>query len=196
MKSATTSSLVSVLVLVGCATSPRVETEFDETASFAGYKTFAILPLPKTIPGADPGVMLRLGSAIEDAVATSLTAKGYTATTDAKQADIGVYVHGQVVPKTEVTDWGFTPVHTTRGWHGSYPAHVYGGSNVTVDQYEEGTLVVEVYEVKSRDMVWVGWATARTSRDKEGQAERVRAAITSVLESFPHVGQAPAAQAK
>ena len=54
----------------------------------------------------------------------------------------------------------------------------------SVDQYQEGTLVVEVYDQKTKRMVWVGWVTARSpSRAKE--AERTQAALRSITDRFP-----------
>ena len=70
---------LAVAVLSGCQTAPKVQTEFDKSATFASAKTFAIRPIPQQIPGVDPGLILRVGPAATAAVRSSLTAKGYTA---------------------------------------------------------------------------------------------------------------------
>lgn len=181
--------------LTGCATKPpKVNTEYDSAASFTEATTFVILPLPKNIPGADPGVMMRLGPTIEQSVRDSMTAKGYTETMDKAEADIAVLIHGKLVPKTDVTDWGFTPTYGAYGWNRGYRGYYGGmsmGSNVTVDQYDEGTLIGEVYDVESKSMIWVGWMSARANTKREGQEERAATAVTRLLNGYPPVGMMP-----
>lgn len=183
------------MLFVGCATKPpKVNTEFDSQAAFSDAKTFALLPLPKDIPGADPGIMMRLGPTIEQTVRESMTAKGYTEVTNRQDADIAVLIHGKLVPKTDVTDWGFTPYYGAYGWNRGYRGYyggMYGGSNVTVDQYDEGTLIGEIYDVETKSMIWVGWMTARANTKREGQEERTAAAITRLLNGYPPVGMMP-----
>jgi hypothetical protein len=183
----------AVAGLTGCQTAPKVQTEFDSTEGFATMKTFAVLPLPKNIPGVDPGLVLRIGPAVKEAVRGSMKGKGYTETTTTKETDIAILVHGRLVPKTDVTDWGFTPYYGRAGWYGGYNYGAYGGSNVTVDQYNQGTIIVEVYDVKTSKMIWVGWMEDRADDDpkREKQAANVANAIAKILASYPAVGAVP-----
>jgi len=187
-------SIISVVGLLwaGCATTPKVETEYDPAANFAAAKTFVVLPLPQKIPGVDPGLLLRVGPAAVNSAAAALYELGYKQVDDVKYADIAVLVHGKKVPKTDVTDWGFTPYVGGYGWYGRYPygAGVYG-SNITVDQYDEGTLIVEVYDVKSEKQIWVGWMTGRSTTDKSKQAGNVSEGVAMILANYPAAGMAP-----
>ena len=176
--------------LTGCQTAPKAQAEFDKTAGFTAVKTFAILPLPKQIPGVDPGLILRVGPAATAAARTSLKAKGYTEATSAANADMAVLVHGKAVPKTEITDWGFTPYAGRTGWYRGYPYGAYG-SNISVDQYQEGTVIVEIYEVKTQKSIWVGWVTATATEDKSKQAAEVSSGVTQILANYPAVGTIP-----
>ena len=161
-----TFSLIAIMAfgVLGCATKPpQVNTEFDSKADFAGARTFAILPLPKTIPGADPGLAMRVSGSVESTVRAAMTAKGYMEV-DKSEADIAILIHGKLVPKTDVTDWGFTPTYGAYGWNRGYRGYYGGmsmGSNVSVDQYDEGTLIGEVYDVGGLD---VGTSQHQTRR--------------------------------
>jgi hypothetical protein len=172
----------------GCTTAPKISSEFDAEADFTAAKTFALRPLPKEIPNVDPGLIMRVGPAALGAARSTLTGKGYTEVPDMAKADLAIVIHGKSVPKTDVTDWGPTVAYGRAGWYGGY---AYGGSNVTVDQYNEGTLAVEVYDVKTRKMIWVGWATARATEKTDEQAARVGEAITNILAQYPVVGNKP-----
>lgn len=186
---------VLALGLVGCATKPpKVNTEFDSQADFMGVKTYTILPLPKEIPGADPGLAMRVSGDVVMTVRAAMTAKGYTEAADKASADIAVLVHGKLAPKTDVTDWGFTPTYGAYGWNRGYRGYyggMYTGSNVTVDQYDEGTLIAEVYDVESKSMIWVGWITGRANTNREGQNERISAGVDRVLGYYPPMGAMP-----
>jgi hypothetical protein len=160
--------------------------EFNEDVDFSGYKKFAILPLPTSIPGADPGIVLRTGKFVEDSTVRTLTQFGYEQV-PLEEADFAVNLTGKVVPKTDVTDWGYT-YPPRRGWYGYYTPYYYGGSNVTVDQYEEGTLIIEIYDAKTKEMAWVGWGVGR--RKSGGpDYEALDAVVTSILMNFPPEGQ-------
>lgn len=199
MKLSSVASLfVLGLVLVGlsgCQSAPKVNSEFDSSADFTSARTFALRPLPNSIPGVDPGLVLRVGPAATSAARASMSAKGFTEASDVAKADLAVLIHGKSVPKTDVTEWGFTPYYAA-GWRGSYAYGMYGGSSVTVDQYDEGTLIVEVYDVKTRKMIWVGWMTARSSGRTEDQAAKVGNAVSEILAGFPGVGTRPVAPAR
>jgi hypothetical protein len=179
-----------VLGLAGCTTAPKLSTEFDKDYDFTKAKTFIIRPIPKDIPGVDPGLVLRVGPAATAAARSALNGKGYIEVAEPAKADIAVLLHGKSVPKTDVTDWGFTPYYGG-GWYGGYPYGMYGGSSVTVDQYDEGTLIVEVYDVKTRKMVWVGWGTSRMTSKTEEQPGNVGSAVTNLLMGYPAAGQKP-----
>jgi hypothetical protein len=188
-----------ILGLAGCTSTPKLQFDFDKQADFTKAKTFIFKPIPNNIPGVDPGLVMRVGPAAADAVRTSMIAKGYTEVSDKTKADIAVVVHGKAVPKTDVTDWGYTGgmYMGGRGMYGGYPyGAMYGGSNITVDQYTEGTLVVEIYEVSTKNMIWVGWGTARMTEKSDQQVTNVSNGIRTLLNNYPAVGQMPVAPAK
>jgi hypothetical protein len=57
-----------------------------------------------------------------------------------------------------------------------------------VDNYDEGTLIVEMHDRNTQKMVWVGWVTGRTKSDTSGQPERVANLITQILDKYPAKG--------
>jgi hypothetical protein len=68
-------------------------------------------------------------------------------------------------------------------WHWG---RTYFGDEVDVDTYREGTLAIDVFDGKSHQPVWHGWATKRiTEADIRGAAEQIPIAVTAILESFP-----------
>jgi hypothetical protein len=55
-----------------------------------------------------------------------------------------------------------------------------------VRQYREGTLSIDIFDVKSHRPVWHGWAKKELSRKDIEQSEQpIKHAVAAVLEKFP-----------
>ena len=168
------------LLLTACSTTPKVQTEAKAGTDFSRFKTFALLPLPTAVPASDPGLMLRVAEPARQAVVETLTAKGFTEAERA-QADLAVNLRGSSIPRTEVTDWGYT--RNTYHWrYGGAPVHV---GRVEVRDYDERTLAVEIYDNRAKELIWVG-ATSREATGKV-KAEKVQEGIRVILARFPPV---------
>jgi hypothetical protein len=174
----------------GCSTTPKVKTEFDKTSDFSKYKTFAVLPVSRSGPASDPGVALRVGKPAEEEATATLVAGGFQPA-EQGQADFSVLLRGESIPKVEVSQWGYTPMVGGRygGTYGGMYVGGYGSSHIDVDQYDERSLIVEVYDNQTKKVVWVGWSKRRASG--EITVEKARAAVRNVLSAFPP-GREPA----
>jgi hypothetical protein len=181
--------LIAALGFVsGCTTGPEIKYEADATANLTGYKTYILVPFSKPsgtgITGANPGAGLRYAPVLTSSIKSTLAAKGYTEAPK-ETADFAVNVRATVVPKTDITDWGMGyGGYGYGGWgRGGYWGHGGMGYDVTVDQYNEGVLRIEIYDVKKRELVWVGWATAELYKAPEDAG--VAKAVTDILANFP-----------
>jgi hypothetical protein len=72
-----------------------------------------------------------------------------------------------------------------RGWY-RYYSPAYYDRGVYVDQYEEGTLIIEIYDVDSKELVWVGWGQAR-KRSGGPDPDRIKTGVDAILADFPPV---------
>ena len=147
--------------------------DYDRSANFAAYHTFALLQ--RAHPGIpDPLVATHVA---ED-IAQELQRRGYTPAADPESADLIV---------------DFTVGAQDRIAINSYPT-TYGGpifgsalwSNIDLYQYREGTLGIDVFDTRTRRPVWHGSAQQELSRkDLEQPAESIARAVSSVLARFP-----------
>ena len=182
---AAVSVLCCLLFTSGCRTVPKYHYEADPKADFAAYKTFALLPLPEKVPGAELGLMLRIGGVVKSTLEGEFKSKGY-AQVDVDSADFIVNVTGKVVPQVDVTDFGYMPYNTypsAMRWGAQHP-YTTGNRDVYVDEYDEGTLVVEIYDAGTKKLVWVGWTSGRM--DPAGpDPDRVAEGVRGVVAAFP-----------
>jgi hypothetical protein len=172
-------SPVVLLTVAGCAT--PVKTDYKAGADFSKYRTFAVMPLPQRASAEDPGLVLRVGQPAKQAVVEALTAKGLTeAATD--QADLTVALHGKSLPKVEIRDYGYNyPVMTRYGMVSVYQTPYVSASSVSTTT--ERTLIIELLDNHTKELVWVGWTKKDSSEPVK--VEALQEAIRKVLAEYP-----------
>ncbi len=172
--------VMSSLVLVACS-SLRVASDFDHTASFAGYHSFSWM-VREHQGVANPLVVQRAHDAIE----AELKTRGFSETADPAAADFVVDFTIGSRERTEVNTYP-APYTSSGWWNGqAWWGYPYWGGEVDVRQYREGTLSIDVFDGHSNRPVWHGWARKELSRsDIEHSEAPIRAAVAAVLAQFP-----------
>ena len=148
-----------------------------------------MMPLPSEIPGAEPELILRIGGVVKSTLEDELKSKGYVQV-DIGSADFTVNVSGKIVPKVDVVDFGYMPYNTypSGGRWGRHHPYTSGYRDIYVDEYEEGTLTVGIYDASTKKLAWVGWTTGR--RDPGGpNLELITERVRGVIAEFPVVQQ-------
>jgi hypothetical protein len=158
----------------------KVETQFDPKAEFARYRTWAWVaeqPGPEQAEAVrNPAVM----GLVRQAVERELGARGL-ARASGPEPDLLVAVLGFAHDRIEVTHYGYAePV--AYGWYS--PPGAYG---TNVQQYREGTLVLDLVDARTKQLVWRGTATDTVSSTSQVPAV-IDAAVKDMLASYPPKG--------
>ncbi len=170
----------------GCATGPKISSQGNPEIDLSSYESYAILTPSRLVEGGNPGAGIKYGPIVKDALRTSLNGKGYREV-GPEAADFTVVAKATIIPKTVVTDYGYDygmiPGPGPYGYRG--PRYPYGsmGGGVDVTTFDEGTLILEVFDVESKQMAWVGWAKDRVRKNVE--PDLIQAVIAEILSSFP-----------
>lgn len=168
--------ILLLLTVNACATTNPivVKAESSPTADFARYATYAWLYAPPEGHGRGPRSESELLDwRIRAAVDTQLAARGYQTT--AAHPDFLVAYH---IERTEKTTDSFSDYWRYRQSGGEAdPAEAY------VFGYEEGSLILEFTDARTRQLVWRASATAMLSADK--QQERTQEAVRLMLRRLP-----------
>ena len=148
---------VLFLVALGTALAQHVTTDFDHQANFTQYKTYSWQEIKPANSLWD--------ARIKNAVDAQLAAKGWT------QVDSGGDV-SVVAIKTTQTQRSLQTFYD--GFGGGWRWRGFGGmgeSTTTVQDYKEGTLVVDLYDTKNQQLIWRGSAEDTLS-DKAAKNEK------------------------
>lgn len=185
MKQLWTGLVVAAALLAGCASNaPRID--FDSSADFASYRTYAFIsdkPLMRA-PDSGPHSPLlegRLMRITDDA----MQARGYTKVSNPEAADfaIGFTVGSRDKIKVNSYPASYRPYYGGWGWGGGYYA---GASTTSVSQYTEGTLAVDIYDVASHKPVWHGVAEKRiTDAMRRNPSEAVTEILNEIYAGYP-----------
>jgi hypothetical protein len=165
--------LVLGLVLVaGPAFAQKVYIDYDKEFTAGDIKTFAWADTSETsVEDANPLLHSRIVNGIE----YYLTLGGIREVND--DPDVYVTYHGsseqEVRFDTDHWGYGYPSAWYGGGFYGGYPHHGgYGTSTTTMRTYEKGTLVVDVWDAKSKKLVWRGTALNITVTDNPNKMEK------------------------
>ena len=160
--------LTLVLLLLGAdASAQEIKLDYDHDVDFSRYKTFAWSVAQQ--PAKNPANHVRITRAVEEA----FTAKGLNKDTAGIPDAYLMYV-GRVGDKVKVTghsggsSWEPTNLRTM----------------VDLNKVREGTLVLEMYDARTKDVVWRGVASEVGVRD-DAMEEAIRAAVKKLVDGYP-----------
>jgi hypothetical protein len=171
MKKTAVLAIVLVVLAVGPAFAQKVYVDYDKDYDFDNVKTFSWVKTETTsMEGADPLMHSRIVNAIEHYISM-----GGVRETDSNP-DVHVTYHTSTKENVSFnTDhWGYG---YPRGWYGGYYGRYgYGAgfstSTTTVSTYNTGTLIVDVWDAKSKELIWRGIATNITVSTNPAKMEK------------------------
>lgn len=182
MKPLLITAVLGMALLSGCATTLQGHADHDAAQDFSGYRTFAwIADQPMIAPSDEVARISPLNRRrIEEAVESQLGSKGFQKAGDRAGADF--VLSYSVGARDRIEPQSF-PGPYSGSWRWGYP---YFGHYADVQVYREGTLAIDVFDGKTHQPVWHGWASKRvTERDVRHAAEQIPTAVAAILKNFP-----------
>ena len=172
-----TLAVAAALSLVGAgAFAQDIKVDYDKAADFTKYKTFAIkLGTSWNNPLSEKRVLAEIQQ--------GLTEKGWTATTDDAKADAIVVLHGATEKQKSLNTF-YSGGYGGYGWRGGWGGGM-SSSTTTVDEYTVGTLVVDIFDAKSKQLVYRGTASDEISNKPEKNAKKLAKASDKLFKDFP-----------
>jgi hypothetical protein len=163
--------IVLMLSITAVTLAQQVQTDFDKRVDFAQYKTYSWKKVNVSNALWEPR--------IKDAVDGQLAAKGW------KQVDEG----GDVV----LLAIGTTQTQRTldtfyNGFGGGWRWRGFGGSGIsttTEQDYKEGTLVIDMFDAKSKMLIWRGNAQDMLSGNPDKNEKNLNKAVVKMFKKFP-----------
>ena len=151
----------------------QVKTDYDRSAEFGQYKTFSW----EKIQTPDPLWVDR----IKEAVDTALTAKGWTPVESGGDVSIVAMEMNQNHRTLNTYYDGFGG-----GWRWGGG---FGNATTTVDNYKVGTLVVDLFDSRTKKLVWRGSSSDTLSNKSDKNIKELDKGVEKMFDHFPTSGK-------
>ena len=160
----------------GCAGGLSYNHDYDPSANFTALRTYSWATPPENSRGINQMLERRVVAAIDQ----NLVAKGYQAATG--EPDFAVNF---TVTTSEQTD--YNTYYTGMGYGGGWYGGGMGSSTTRAYTYTNGTLIVDIFDAKSKNLIWRGTAAGTINEDAspEQREMRIQEAIAGILKTFP-----------
>jgi len=163
-----TSAALFVLAISCSAFANEVKTDYDHHANFSRYRTYSW----ERVQTSNPLWQDR----IKEAVDHDLQAKGW------QRVDSGGDVALVAVGATHNEQEYQTFYNGLGGWRWRRFGET---ATTTVTTYRIGTLVLDMYDANSKNLVWRGWSSDTLSDKPEKNEDKLNKSVNKMFEHFP-----------
>jgi len=167
--------LIAVGLLAGCS-SMSVQTDFSPAADFSSFETFRYAQSDRSVADAAPLSDQRIVAAIR----REMAAAGLKEVESG--ADLVVTYYASISEQLQ-----FHTMYTgVGGWGGRGRMGMgMSGSTTRATTFEEGTLVIDVWQAEEDQLVWRGTIMDTLRDNPERNAEMINRGIARAFESLP-----------
>ncbi|MCT4622285.1 MAG: DUF4136 domain-containing protein [Schleiferiaceae bacterium] len=175
--------LATILIFSACSDGITVTSDYDKEVDFTKYKTFGFLPWPQEN---DAVVNEFDKKRILDATREEFKARGMTEV-PGPSGDVAINIFVTAENKTETQ--AYTNYYNAGYGYYYSPYMGMGTSTTTVRDvnYVVGTIIVDVFEVSGKKLVWqgVGQGVVDESPNARKKDENVDYAMAKILAPYP-----------
>lgn len=175
---------VSMVGLAACGSGIQIQSDYNPQQDFSGYHTYRWAERTPTGDD-DPRVYNDIiRSRVQFAVDSVMRTKGFERVNSGR-ADFLMSWHGAIDGKVS---YNTVSTHYGYGWGGYYGGGWGMGSSRTyVNEWDEGTLILQVIDAGQNELVWMGSAQAKLNqpRSPEEAREQDIEVMRRILATFP-----------
>lgn len=154
-------------LLVGSAAAQSVQSDFDRSFQCSNLKTFSFAIQRRGAADQLAADSLNDGR-IRTGLESQLIANGFRMETE--KADFVIAYYVTTKNKLSVQDYGYGPPR----W--------FGSRDIRVNQYSEGTLMVDFIDVKTNQVIWRGRASG--TLEMKGVDEKISKSTEKLVKQF------------
>ena len=162
-----------MLLFAGRLSAQDVKTDYDHNADFTQYKTYSW----EHVQTKDPLFIDRIKSAVNAALA----AKGWT------QVDSGggvSIIAIQTTQEQQTLNTFYDGFGGGWGWR-RFGGGGFGEATTTTDTYKVGTLVVDLYDSKTKQLLFRGTSSDTLSNNSNKNTENLDKGVEKMFKKFP-----------
>jgi len=173
--------IIVALSVVGCASSPKVISNIDNSVNFSEYRSYGFF---ETLATDKANYESMESNMLKVAVAKQLESRGFIYTENPDLL-VNFYIHTEEKIRSRTTPtmgggyYGYRdPIYDT--WGG------YGGTETRIEQYTQGTLNIDFVDAQRKSLVWEGSVSGRiTEKVLKNLNTEIEKAVDDIFSAFP-----------
>jgi hypothetical protein len=174
--------LFVIMIAAAACSSIKVSSDFDKTAGFASYKTYAFTDEALTLPLDDLNK-----NRLINAISTELAAKGFTKQESNPDVLININIKAEKKQTATATStggyggYGYGYGYRYGGWGGG------GTTTINYDTYTDGTLFIDMIDSSKKQLVWQGRGTKTIDPDagQDKREKNIAYAVKQIFMNYP-----------
>lgn len=179
------SILIVSTLITACASPVKIHSDYDHSVDFSQFKTYGYYS-PMGIE--NPNYSSLFGSHFRAAIDAQMKPRGYV---QSSNPDLLINVSARMEDKTKVTT--MSDPMMGGGYYG-YRGDMYDpwggygyGTRTHVSQYTEGTINIDMVDIKQKRMVWEGVAIGRMNEKQTNEKLRqdIQAGVKEMFDNYP-----------
>jgi hypothetical protein len=164
-----TRSIAAILLLSAAGCGATIRSSVANNADLSKYRTYAFY----TPPDRQGQPETIADQTIKSSLKQNLATRGMTESMGTNPEFLVSY-HVKKREKIEVSSWGY-----------GYWGYGYGGSPVDVNQYTEGTLIVDFIDPQTMQVFFRGTATAVLNHPDTPDMGKIENAVGQIVDRYP-----------
>ena len=162
-----------IFLFAGKLSAAQVKTDYDRSANFGQYKTYSW----QTVKTQNPLDADRIKSAVN----ASLGAKGWTMVDSGGDVSI---VAMEIAKNQQTLNTFYDGFGGGWGWR-RFGGGGFGESTTTTETYKVGTLVVDLFDTKTKELIWRGNASDTLSNNSNKNIKNLDKEVEKMFKQFP-----------
>jgi len=163
----------TMFLFAGKSSAQQVKTDYDHGANFGQYKTYSWEQV-KTKNALDV-------DRIKSAVNAALAAKGWTQVDSGGDVSI---VALETTQNQQTLNTFYDGFGGGWGWRG-FGGGGFGEATTTTDTYKVGTLVVDLFDTKTKTLLWRGSSSDTLSNNSNKNIKNLDKGVEKMFKKFP-----------
>jgi hypothetical protein len=153
---------VGAALLVGACSGISTTTDYDPAVDFSGFSTYDWVD-------SESGVDNITSSRIRQSVDGAMAAKGFSQSSS--NPDLAISYQVSTAERRSFNTWGMG----------------MGTSTTTENVWQEGSLILGIFDTSTKNLVWTGTATTDIdgSRSPQDRQELIDSAVNKMMGDFP-----------
>ena len=162
-----------MFLFAGKSSAQQVKTDYDRSTNFGQYKTYSWAQV-KTKDALDV-------DRIKAAVNATLAAKGWTQVDSGGDVSI---VAIEIIQNQQTLNTFYDGFGGGWGWR-RFGGGGFGEATTTTETYKVGTLIVDLFDAKTKQLIWRGTSSDTLSNNSDKNIKNLDKGVDKMFKKFP-----------